>query len=468
MAEGGWRVKPIEHLGEPDGESRLKRSLGPIHLTLIGVGSIVGTGIFVLTGIGAERAGPGLILSFVIAGFVCAMAALAFAELASMIPVAGSAYTYTYATLGELAAWVVGWCLILEYAIAASAVSVGWSGYVTGWMHDAGWHVPAVVTSGWFDGGIVNLPAVFIACLVSLLLVVGTRESATVNAILVAIKLVALTVFVVFAAPHVESGNYHPFMPYGFSGVLSAASLIFFAYLGFDAISTASEETRNPNRDRPLGIIGSLAACTLIYMIVAAVSVGALPFAKVMHSDEPLAYLVRTLGYKTAGDLIAAGAIITLPTVIMVMIYGQTRIFYAMARDGLLPPVFTRVHGSRGTPHVVTLVTGTVIALLAGAFPIEEITELSNAGTLLAFIVVSAAVIILRGTQPDRHRPFRCPAPLLVCGLAILGCLVLFASLDVKTIVRFGVWVVIGIVVYYLYSGRRSPMRRAPAPNIAP
>ncbi len=468
MAEGRWRVKPIEHLGDRDGGSPLKRSLGPVHLTLIGVGSIVGTGIFVLTGIGAERAGPGLILSFVIAGFVCAMAALAFAELASMIPVAGSAYTYTYATLGELAAWIVGWCLILEYAIAASAVSVGWSGYVTGWLNDAGLNLPLVLTSGYFDGGILNLPAMLIACVVTLLLVIGTRESATVNAVLVMIKLAALALFVVVAAPHVDSVNYHPFMPNGFAGVLSAASLIFFAYLGFDAISTASEETRNPRRDLPLGIIGSLVACTLIYMIVAAVSVGALPYETVMHSDEPLAFVVRSLGNKTAGDLIAAGAIITLPTVIMVMIYGQTRIFFAMARDGLLPPVFTRVHGQRGTPHVVTLVTGAVIALLAGVFPIEDIVELSNAGTLLAFIVVAMAVLILRGTQPDRPRPFRCPAPVLVCGLAILGCMVLFAKLESGTIIRFGVWVVIGLVVYYLYSGRRSPMRKPPAPNIVP
>jgi APA family basic amino acid/polyamine antiporter len=468
MAEGRWRVKPIEHLGNQSGESSLKRSLGPIHLTLIGVGSIVGTGIFVLTGIGAERAGPGLILSFVIAGFVCAMAALAFAELASMIPVAGSAYTYTYATLGELAAWIVGWCLILEYAIAASAVAVGWSGYVTGWMNDAGLHIPLVLSSGWFDGGILNLPAMFIACVVTLLLVVGTRESATVNAVLVVVKLAALTLFVVIAAPHVQMENYTPFRPYGWTGVLSAASLIFFAYLGFDAISTAGEETRNPRRDLPLGILGSLLVCTLIYMIVAAVSVGALPFETVMHSDEPLAFLVRALGHGTAGDLIAAGAIITLPTVIMVMIYGQTRIFFAMARDGLLPPVFARVHGKRGTPHVVTLVTGAVITVMAGVFPIEDITELSNAGTLLAFIVVSMAVLILRGTQPDRPRPFRCPAPLLVCGLATLGCLVLFANLAATTIIRFGVWVVIGLVVYYLYSGRRSPMRKPPAPTVTP
>jgi APA family basic amino acid/polyamine antiporter len=468
MAGDGWRVKPIEHLGDQQGDKGLKRSLGPIHLTLIGVGSIVGTGIFVLTGIGAERAGPGLILSFVIAGFVCAMAALAFAELASMIPVAGSAYTYTYATLGEMAAWVVGWCLILEYAIAASAVAVGWSGYVTGWMNDAGLHIPLVLSSGWFDGGILNLPAMFIACVVTLLLVVGTRESATVNAVLVVVKLAALTLFVVIAAPHVQMENYTPFRPYGWTGVLSAASLIFFAYLGFDAISTAGEETRNPRRDLPLGILGSLLVCTLIYMIVAAVSVGALPFETVMHSDEPLAFLVRALGHGTAGDLIAAGAIITLPTVIMVMIYGQTRIFFAMARDGLLPPVFARVHGKRGTPHVVTLVTGAVITVMAGVFPIEDITELSNAGTLLAFIVVSMAVLILRGTQPDRPRPFRCPAPLLVCGLAILGCLVLFANLAATTIIRFGVWVVIGLVVYYLYSGRRSPMRKPPAPTITP
>jgi APA family basic amino acid/polyamine antiporter len=361
-----------------------------------------------------------------------------------------------------MAAWIVGWCLILEYAIAASAVSVGWSGYVTGWMNDAGWQIPFVLSAGYFDGGIINLPAVFIACLVTALLLVGTRASATVNAVLVCIKLVALGLFVACAAPHVETRNYTPFLPHGYGGVMSAASLIFFAYLGFDAVSTASEETRNPNRDLPIAIIASLVVCTLIYMVVAAVSVGALPFEKIMHSDEPLAFLVRTLGYPRVGDLIAAGAIITLPTVIMVMIYGQTRIFFAMARDGLLPPVFARVHGTRGTPHVVTMVTGVLIAVLAGLFPIEEITELSNAGTLLAFIVVAAAVIILRGTQPDRHRPFRCPAPLLVCGLAILGCLVLFASLEHATLIRFGIWVVAGFVVYYAYSGRRSPMRRPP------
>lgn len=457
----GWRIKPFGSLSGPDTGSGLRRSLGPVHLTLLGVGSIVGTGIFVLTGVGAERAGPGLILAFVIAGFVCAMAALAFAELASMIPVSGSAYTYTYATLGELAAWIVGWCLILEYAIAASAVAVGWSGYVSGWLTAEGLALPYVLSVGYNEGGILNLPAIAIALATTLLLVIGTHESARVNAVLVALKLAALTLFVVFAGPSVEGANYTPFMPFGFGGVMSAAALVFFAFLGFDAVSTAAEETRDPQRNLPLGVIGSLAICTLIYIVVAAVAVGALPFERFEHSEEPLAHILRALDHKLIGDIVAGAAIITLPTVILMMLYGQSRIFFSMSRDGLLPPVFSRVHARRGTPHVVTIVTGIIVALLAGIFPLDEIAELSNAGTLLAFAVVSGAVIVLRITQPDRPRGFRCPAALLVSGLSIAGCAWLFVSLPEVTMIRFAVWIVIGIAVYYAYGWRRSPLGSA-------
>lgn len=457
-----WRIKPLDAIIATAESKGLHRSLGPVQLTLLGIGAIIGTGIFVLTSVGAERAGPGLMLSFIIAGTVCALAALAYAELASMVPVAGSAYTYSYAILGEFIAWIVGWCLILEYTVAASAVAVGWSGYMVGWLNSVGLALPHALSVGpHVAGGVINLPAVLISLAVTILLIIGTRESAAVNAVLVAVKVTALTAFIVLAGPNVQPANFEPFMPYGFEGVMSAAALIFFAYVGFDAVSTAAEETRNPNRTVPIGVIASLGICTVFYILVAAAAVGTTPYQELAQSREPLAFVLRELGFPLVGNLVAGAAIVALPTVVMMMMYGQTRVFFAMARDRLLPDVFATVHPKLKTPYVITLVTGAVVAAIAGFFRVDEIAELSNTGTLFAFVAVSAAVIVLRRTQPERPRAFRCPAVYVVGPLSILGCGYLFISLPEATIVRFAIWVALGVVVYFLYSRARSPLAAA-------
>ena len=477
-----WRVKPLDEILANAERKALRRSLGPFQLMMLGIGAIIGTGIFVLTAVGAERAGPGLMLSFVIAGAVCAFAALAYAELSSMVPVAGSAYTYSYGVMGELVAWIVGWNLILEYAVAASAVAVGWSGYMNGLLKSWDVHVPTAFTAGYFDlkgggfgagDGVVNLLAVAVVIAVCALLVRGTRESAAVNTALVVVKLVALGFFVVIAIPNINWDNFSPFMPYGFlshevfdaqlnadvsKGVMAAAALIFFAYVGFDAVSTAAEETRNPNRNVPIGLMGSLALCTIIYLLVAAGAVGTMPTEELKNSKEPLAEVLRNLGFQRIGDLIGVAAVLALPTVVMMMIFGQVRIFFAMSRDQLLPASLSSVHPRFGTPWIMTIVTGVLVMLVAGFFSVDEIAELSNTGTLLAFIAVAAGVLVLRSTQPDRPRPFRCPAVWIVAPLAIAGCLFLLASVPPKSLVRFAIWNAIGFAVYFLYSRSRSPL----------
>lgn len=462
-----WRVKPLDQIIEGAGRKSLHRSLGAIQLTMLGIGAIIGTGIFVLTAVGAERAGPGLMLSFVVAGTVCAFAALAYSELAAMVPVAGSAYTYSYAVLGEAVAWLVGWCLVLEYAVAAGAVAVGWSGYTVGLVKSMGIQLPHELTVGPHAGGIINLPAVFITGIVTTLLVVGTKESAWVNAILVAVKIIALTAFIVLAGPNIDPDNFQPFMPFGFDGVMAAAALIFFAYVGFDAVSTAAEETKNPNRNVPIGLIGSLVICTLFYVLVAAGALGSMPYTKLIGNAEPLAFVLRELGYESVGHFIGASAILALPTVILMMMYGQTRIFFVMARDRMLPEFFAQVHPRFKTPHVVTIITGVFVAAISGFFRVDEIAELSNTGTLFAFVCVSIGVIVLRYTQPDRHRPFRCPGVWFVGTGSVLGCLYLFVSLPNETIFRFFAWVMIGVLFYAFYGYRRSPLRAgAPAEEL--
>jgi len=475
-----WRIKPLDDILANAQRKALRRSLGPFQLMMLGIGAIIGTGIFVLTAVGAERAGPGLLLSFVIAGTVCAFAALAYAELASMIPVAGSAYTYSYGVMGELVAWIVGWNLILEYAVAASAVAVGWSGYMNGLLKSWDVLIPQTFTAGYFDlkggvfgagSGVVNLLAVGIVAVVCGLLIRGTRESAAVNTVLVAVKLVALGVFVVIAIPNINWDNFSPFMPYGFlshevfdpalntnvsKGVMAAAALIFFAYVGFDAVSTAAEETRDPNRNVPIGLIGSLAICTVIYLLVAAGAVGTMPTEELKMSKEPLAEVLRNLGFKRVGDLIGVAAVLALPTVVMMMMFGQIRIFFAMSRDNLLPQGLSAVHPRFATPWIMTIVTGVLVMAVAGFFSVDEIAELSNTGTLLAFIAVAAGVMVLRSTQPNRPRPFRCPAVWIVAPLAIAGCLFLLASVPPKSLVRFGIWNVIGVAVYVFYGRARS------------
>jgi APA family basic amino acid/polyamine antiporter len=468
-----WRIKTLDDILVHAEKKSLHRSLGAFQLMMLGVGAIIGTGIFVLTAVGAERAGPGLLLSFVIAGTVCGFAALAYAELAAMVPVAGSAYTYSYAVMGELIAWLVGWNLILEYAVSAAAVAVGWSGYMGGFLASVNVHLPTALQYGAFDwhhpGGGINVLAMGSVLAVTTLLVIGTRESAIVNSILVAVKLVALGAFIFLALPNLNMDNFSPFAPYGYGsteidgisrGVMAAAALIFFAYVGFDAVSTAAEETKNPNRNVPLGLIGSLAICTVIYLLVAAGALGTTPYTQLVGNSEPLAFVLRNMGHTTVGNLVALAAIFALPTVVMMMMYGQSRIFFVMARDGLLPKVFSTVHPRFKTPHVITIVTGVIVALISGFFSVDEIAELSNSGTLFAFIAVAIGVMVLRAKQPNRPRPFKCPAVYVVGTLAVLGCLGLMVSLPMVALVRFGLWTVIGAVVYALYGYRASPMHK--------
>jgi len=475
------RVKPLDAILATAEKKSLTRTLGAFQLTMLGIGAIIGTGIFVLTAEAANKAGPAMMISFVIAAVVCGLAALCYSELASMVPVSGSAYTYSYATFGEIIAWIVGWALVLEYAIAASAVSVGWSGYMVGLVENIfAIEVGNNFVAGPFDPnpGIINVPAMLIALLCMALLLIGTKESARFNAILVAIKVSALMLFLVLALPAMNAENFQPFSPNGFFakevvdpitnnmvtvGVAAAAASIFFAYVGFDAVSTAAEETINPQRNIPIGLIGSLAICTIIYMLVAAGAtgaVGAQPGGELSQSQEALAFVLNEIGHGWAGKLVAIAAAVALPSVILMMMFGQTRIFFVMARDGLLPDVFSKLHPKYGTPHVVTLCTGVFVALFAALFPVGKLADISNSGTLFAFFTVAVGVMILRRTNPDRPRPFRTPLYFLVCPLAAVGCVFLFFQLSGYTELMFLGWTTIGLVVYFLYSRRRSHVGR--------
>jgi basic amino acid/polyamine antiporter, APA family len=449
---------------------RLKPTLSWWHLIPLGVGAIVGTGIYTLIGVGANLAGPAVIVSFVVAGAVCACAALAYAEVATLIPASGSAYTYSYVVLGEIIAWVVGWSLILEYSLVVSAVAVGWSGYAVGFLSAIGVHLPAALASGIWAGGLVNMPAIAVIAIVAGLLMLGARESASVNAILVAVKIVALMIFLAVAAPHVNAANFHPFMPQGFAshdvggvryGVMAAASIIFFAFYGFDAISTAAEETKRPSRDLPIGIVGSMATCVVIYVAVAAVAVGAAPTAVFGKSAEPLALILRTIGHGEVAIVIGAAAVIALPTVILAFLYGQSRIFFVMARDGLLPASLATVN-ARGAPVRMTLATAVVVAILAGVAPLDQIASLANAGTLAAFIAVSVCLLVLRRREPEAPRLYRTPAAWLVGPFAIAGCLYLFANLPLKTQLFFAAWNVVGLACYFAWREARR-LRAQPA-----
>ena len=492
-----WRVKPLNQILETAEKKSLKRQLGPIQLTLLGIGAVIGTGIFVLTAEAAQKAGPAMMLSFVIAAVVCGLAALAYAELAAMVPVSGSAYTYTYGVMGELIAWIVGWALVLEYAIGATAVCVGWSGYVNGLLNSGvfgmvtpgEFSLPKWLQTGYFSGGGFNLLAFLIGIAVTWLLVIGTSKSARVNAALVAIKIVALVAFIALSIPAVTSANLTPFLPTGWGsptggvGVLGAAASIFFAYVGFDAVSTAAEETKNPNRNIPIGLIGALLTCTVFYLLVgygAAGSVGAQPMfgadgvaldpgtpamaaacansQALVCSNEPLAHVIRMLGFPKIGNLIALAAIVALPSVILMMMFGQTRIFFTMSRDGLLPDKLSSVHTRFHTPHVITYLTGIVVSICAALFPVGKLADTSNAGTLLAFAMVAIGVLILRKQQPERARPFRTPMVWIVCPFAIAGCVLLFLNLSAVAKEVFVGWAVIGLIVYRLYGYRRSQL----------
>lgn len=475
------RVKSLDQILESAEKKGLKRQLGWFDLMMLGVGAIIGTGIFVLTSVAANKAGPGMMYSFVIAGFVCALTALIYAEIAAMVPVSGSAYTYSYAVLGELVAWIVGWSLILEYAIAAGAVAVGWSGYANGFLHSIGAGLPLALTAGPGDTitlpdgttghGAFNLIAFLISLLVTWLLVIGTSKSAKVTSILVVIKIAALATFVVLALPAVQAANFEPMLPNGWGtplsgvGVLGASASIFFAYVGFDAVSTAAEETKNPNVNLPIGLIGSLGICTVFYLLVAYAAVGAVgaqPNGALSQSKEPLAFILRELGYPLVGDMVGIAAILALPSVILMMIFGQTRILFTMARDGLMPKAFTAVHERYHTPHIVTIVTGVFVSLFAAMFPVSMLADISNSGTLFAFFIVALGVMILRVTQPNRPRPFKTPFIWVVGPAALAGCALLFVSLGWNpTIKYFTIWAVIGLVVYFAFARRNSVMGQA-------
>ena len=438
---------------------RLAKTLGWPHLVALGVGAIVGTGILTLIGVGAGKAGPAVILSFAIAGLICACAALAYAEVATMIPASGSAYTYSYVVFGELIAWMIGVALILEYSLVVSAVAVGWSGYAAGFLQSVGMGLPVALVNGPELGGIVNLPAIFIIVVVAGLLIAGTRESATLNAILVVIKLAALALFIAVALPVFDASHFQPFMPNGFPrtgppgsevGVMAAAAIIFFAFYGFDAIATAAEEAKNPDRDLAIGIVGSMVLCVIIYMVVAAAAIGAVATTRFADSPEPLALILREINQGWAARILGASAVIALPTVILAFFYGQSRIFFTVARDGLLPGSLAKV-SSRGTPVRITIFTAIIVSIIAGLVPLADIAALANAGTLVAFVAVCAAMLVLRVREPNRERKFTTPLPWVIGIGGILGCLYLFISLPTKTQLFFVGAQVIGLILYAIY-----------------
>jgi APA family basic amino acid/polyamine antiporter len=455
-----FRTKPIEtDLAKDTG---LKKVLGATDLVLLGVGAIIGAGIFVLTGIAAANyAGPAVILSFVVAGMAVTFAALSYAELATSIGGAGSAYGYGYAGLGEFVAWVIGWMLILEYSVAISAVSVGWSGYVNNVLAAMEIQLPEVLTKTPSQGGWINLPAMLIIHALGTLLARGAKVSTQFNAIMVLVKIAAILLFIGVALFHVDINHWTPFMPFGWKGVMTGAASIFFAYIGFDAVSTAAEECRNPQKDLPIGILGSLAICTLLYMLVAALLTGIVPYPS-LNVPSPVSDALLQVGAKWASGMIAIGAIAGLTTVMLVLYFGLTRILFAISRDGLLPPFFSHINEKTGSPVRVILLAGLVMANIAALAPLNEIVELTNIGTLGAFAVVCAGVAMLRYTKPGLHRPFRTPFSPAVPLLGIAFCVYLMTNLGADTWTRFLIWLTAGLVIYFTYSYRHSKLAVPP------
>ena len=458
-----FRRKSIDELQAAAAASGMLKNLAAVDLLMLGIGAVIGTGIFVLTGVAAAKyAGPAVPLSFILSGLTCALAGLAYAEFASIVPASGSAYTYAYASLGEFIAFIVGWNLILEYTVTSSAVAVGWSGYVVGLFASAGLVLPHELVVAPAEGGIFNLPAVLITLFLSFLLVRGTKESVKLNRILVFVKLAAIFLFLVLAAPHVDATNWEPFLPFGYSGVVSGAAIVFFAYIGFDAVATTAEECRNAARDLPVGIIGSLFICTLLYAVVAAVLTGVVPYS-MLDTAEPVAFALRHIGYNVGSAIVAVGAICGITTVLLVLLYGQARIFFAMSRDGMVPANVCKIHRRFHTPYRVTILGAIFVSAIAGVFPIGMIAEMANIGTLSAFLIASIGVMVLRKTEPDLKRNFKCPAVWLIAPLAVLSCGYLMANLPLATWHRFGFWILFGLCVYFGYSRAHSVIGRRAA-----
>ncbi|MHC6180255.1 amino acid permease [Clostridium sp. JNZ X4-2] len=453
-----FRTKSIDSLiAETKGKESLQKVLGSFELTMLGIGAIIGTGIFVLTGIAAANySGPALVISFIIAGLACGFAALCYSEITTMVPVAGSAYTYGYAALGEFWAWIIGWDLILEYAFAIGTVAIGWSGYFTSILGNLGITLPTVITKAPFEGGLINLPAVLILVLITAVLVAGVKQSTTTNNIIVAIKLAVVLLFIILGVGHVKPANWHPFMPYGWNGVFAGASVIFFAYIGFDAVSTAAEEVKNPQKDLPRGIIASLIICTILYIVVSAILTGMVPYLKFKETAAPVAFALQQVGINWGSALVSVGAICGLTSVLIVMMFGQTRILFAMSRDGLLPKAFGHVNLKFHTPVKSTLLVGAVTMIVAGFTPIGIVSELTNIGTLSAFIIVSASVVVLRKKEPNRPRGFRVPFSSVTPIFSIVACGFLIAHLQKVTLIRFVVWLVIGLILYFAYGYKHS------------
>ncbi|MFF7212398.1 amino acid permease [Streptomyces sp. NPDC008238] len=485
---GFFRTKSVEDslrdTQEP--EHALKKSLSALDLTVFGVGVIIGTGIFVLTGkVAKENAGPAVALSFVAAGVVCALAALCYAEFASTVPVAGSAYTFSFATLGELPAWIIGWDLVLELALGSAVVAVGWSGYLRSIMDNWGWHLPSVLSGGQQDGFHFDLLAFLLVAALTAILVAGMKLSARVTSVVVAIKLTVVLIVIVVGAFFIKGHNYTPFVPpavrsegaeagikapliqlisgftpsqFGIMGIFTAAAVVFFAYIGFDIVATAAEETKNPQRDVPRGILGSLLICTVLYVAVSIVVTGMQHYSQ-LTVDAPLADAFKAVGHPFWAGLIAFGAVVGLTTVCMILLLGQSRVFFAMSRDGLLPRFFSQVHPTRGTPYRSTILLGGIVAIVAGFTTIEELAELVNIGTLFAFVVVAIGVVVLRRTRPDLPRSFRTPFVPWLPAVSVLATLWLMLNLPAETWLRFAVWMAIGFLVYFLYGYRHSRVR---------
>src|SRR5690349_2182555 len=461
------RTKSIEQLvGDVEhGTKALKRTLSALDLTLLGIGAIIGTGIFVLTGTAAaNQAGPAIVVSYCLAGLACGFAALCYAEFAAMIPISGSAYTYAYATLGEIFAWMIGWDLILEYAVGSMTVAVGWSGYFQRILAGFGLHLPVWMSASpdASAGSLVNLPAIAIVLGIMVLLVVGVRESARFNAAMVAVKLAAVLFFIAVGATYVKPANWSPFMPYGFPGVMTGAAVVFFAYIGFDAVSTTAEEAKNPSRDLPIGIIASLIICTLLYLIVAGILTGIVPVVQYKADQQflnaPVGYALAVINKDWAAGLVSAGAVAGITRVLLVMLMSQPRIFFAMSRDQLLPAGVSKVHPTFRTPYITTIITCVIVALVAAFVPIQILGEMTSIGTLFAFVVVSLAVIVLRIKRPEANRPFRVPFGYVIPVLGVVSCLYLMVSLSVMTWVRFLGWLDIGLVIYWFYGRTHSPL----------